>query len=133
METLKVGMTHEHSLTVTDELCTKRGEYLVFSTPAMTRFVEMTASRLIAPHLKPGQGQVGTQVNIRHTAPTAAGSKVRCVAELTGIDRRKLMFSVKVFDDVEQIGEAEHERFVIDLERYMARLKAKIEAKRTAA
>jgi predicted thioesterase len=32
-----------------------------------------------------------------------------------------------VFDDVEQVGEAEHERFVVDLDRYMARLKAKIE------
>ena len=32
-----------------------------------------------------------------------------------------------MFDDVEQVGEAEHERFVIDLDKYMARLKAKIE------
>ena len=95
----------------------------------MTQFVEMTSQELMRPHLKPGQGQVGTAVNIRHMAPTPLGKKVRCEAELIAIDRRKIMFKARVFDDVEQVGEAEHERFVIDLDKYMARLKAKIENK----
>ena len=112
---------------VTAELCTSRGEYQMFSTPGMTRFVEMTAHKLIEPHLKPGQGQVGLQVNIRHMAPTPIGKKVRCETELIAIDRRKLTFKMKVFDDVEQVGEAEHDRYVVDLDKYMARLKAKIE------
>jgi len=33
---------------------------------------------------------------------------------------------VKVYDDVEQVGEAEHDRFVIDLDKYFERLKKKI-------
>jgi predicted thioesterase len=77
--------------------------------------------------LKAGQGQVGLQVNIRHMAPTPIGKKVRCEAELVTVDRRKLTFKCKVFDDVEQVGEAEHDRFVIDLDKYMAKLKAKVE------
>jgi predicted thioesterase len=52
---------------------------------------------------------------------------VRCEAELVAIDRRKLTFKMKVFDDVEQVGEAEHDRFIIDLDKYMAKLKSKIE------
>jgi fluoroacetyl-CoA thioesterase len=126
MDTLKVGMKDEQVWEVTDDLCTTRGEYRVFSTPSMTRFVEMTANKLVGPHLKPGQGQVGVEVNIRHMAPTPAGKKVRCEVELTAIDRRKLTFKMKVFDDIEQVGEAEHERFVVDLDKYMARLKKKI-------
>ena len=35
---------------------------------------------------------------------------------------------VKVYDEVEQVGEADHERFVIDLDKYMERLRKKIEA-----
>jgi predicted thioesterase len=93
----------------------------------MTYFVEMTAHKLVEPHLQPGQGQVGLQVNIRHMAPTPLGKKVRCEAELVAVDRRKLTFKCKVFDDVEQVGEAEHDRFVIDLDKYMAKLKAKVE------
>src|SRR3970040_577487 len=127
MDTLKVGMKGEQVWEVTRELCTARGDYLVFSTPSMTRFVEMTSQELAKPHLKPGQGQVGTVVNIRHMGPTPIGKKVRCEAELVAIDRRRLTFKAKVFDDVEQVGEAEHERFVIDLDKYMARLKAKVE------
>ena len=127
MDTLKVGMRDELEWEVTENLTTARGNYRVFSTPSMTYFVEMTAHKLVGPHLKPGQGQVGLQVNIRHMAPTPIGKKVRCETELTAIDRRKLTFKMKVYDDVEQIGEAEHDRYVVDLDKYMARLKAKIE------
>ena len=127
MDTLKVGMKDELVWEVTPELCTSRGDYQVFSTPGMTRFVEMTAHKLIGPHLKPGQGQVGLQVNIRHMAPTPIGKQVRCETELVAMDRRKLTFKMKVFDEVEQVGEAEHERYIIDLDKYMARLKAKVD------
>lgn len=128
METLKIGMKHTLEWVVEEKLTTQRGGYRVFSTPSMTLLVEMTAHHLVAPHLKPGQGQVGTLVTIRHLAPTPMGKKVRAEAELTGIDRRRLTFKVKVTDDVEQVGEAEHERFVIDEAKYVERLRKKIEA-----
>ena len=128
MDSLKVGMKHAQEWEVTEARCTSRGDYKVFSTPSMTQFVEMTAQALAAPHLKPGQGQVGTMVTIRHLAPTPMGKKVRADVELTGIDRRRLIFKVKVFDDVEQVGEADHERFVIDEDKYIERLRKKIEA-----
>lgn len=128
METLQVGMKDTLEWEVTEKLCTTRGEYRVFSTPSMTLFVEMAAHKLVAPHLKDGQGQVGLSVNIRHLAPTPLGKKVRADVELTNIDRRRLAFKVKVFDDVEQVGEAEHERFVIDVDKYTERLKKKIGA-----
>ncbi len=126
MDTLKVGMKHALEWEVTEKLCITRGGYQVFSTPSMTLFVEMAAQKLAAPHLKPGQGQVGLSVNIRHLAPTPIGKRVRAEVELVGIDRRKLAFKVKVFDEIEQVGEAEHERFVIDEDKYIERLKKKI-------
>ena len=132
MDTLKVGMRDEMVWEVTEDLCTSRGDYRVFSTPGMTRFVEMTAHQLVGPHLKPTQGQVGLRVDIRHMAPTPIGKQVRCEVELTAIDRRKLTFKMKVYDEVEQIGEAHHERYIVDLDKYMARLKAKIDGAATA-
>ena len=126
MDTLKVGMKHTLEWEVTEKYCTARGDYKVFSTPSMTLLVEMASHQLAAPHMKPGQGQVGLSVNIRHLAPTPIGKKVRADAELVAIDRRKLTFKVTVHDDVEQVGEAEHERFVIDVDKYVERLKKKI-------
>lgn len=128
MDTLKTGMKETLVWTVTENLCTTRGDYQVFSTPSMTLFVEMAAHKLALPHLKPGQGQVGVVVNIRHLAPTPIGKEVRAEVELTGVERRKLTFRVDVFDDAEKIGEATHERFVVDLDKYMAKLKAKLGA-----
>jgi predicted thioesterase len=128
MDTLRVGMKHSQEWEVTEARCTSRGDYKVFSTPSMTQLVESTANQLAAPHLKPGQGQVGIVVTVRHLGPTPLGKKVRAEAELVAIDRRKLAFKVKVFDDVEQVGDAEHERFVIDVDKYIERLKKKISA-----
>jgi len=128
MDTLRVGMKHSQEWEVTEARCTSRGDYKVFSTPSMTQLVESTANQLAAPHLKPGQGQVGVVVTVRHLGPTPMGKKVRAEAELVAIDRRKLAFKVKVFDDVEQVGDAEHERFVIDVDKYIERLRKKIGA-----
>jgi len=127
MDTLNVGMKHTQEWVVEEKHTTLRGGYRVFSTPSMTQLVESTANRLAAPHLKPGQGQVGILVTVRHMGPTPMGKKVRAEAELVAIDRRKLTFKVKVFDDVEQVGEAEHERFVIDEDKYIERLKKKLD------
>ena len=61
--------------------------------------------------------------------PTPIGKKVRAEAELIAIDRRSLSFKVKVFDDTEQVGESEHGRFVVDLDKYFERLDKKLASK----
>ena len=126
MDTLKVGMKHTEEWKVTEERTTQRGPYKVFATWAMTHFVEMVASNLVRPHLKPDQGQVGVSIAVRHMGPTPLGKTVRGEAELVAIDRRRLSFKVKVFDDVEQVGESDHDRFIVDLDKYFARLDQKL-------
>jgi fluoroacetyl-CoA thioesterase len=125
MDTLEVGMKDVLEWDVTEKLTTTRGDYKVFSTPSMCLFAEMAAHKLVEPHLKPGQGQVGLTVNIRHMAPTPIGKRVRAEVELTAIDRRRLTFHVNIHDDTEQVGEVIHERFVIDVDKYIERLKKK--------
>lgn len=127
MDTLKVGMKNTLEWEVTEQYTTARGEFKVFSTPSMVLLAEMAAHQLAAPHLPPGEGQVGISVFIRHLAATPLGKKVRAEATLTGIDRRKLAFDVNVYDDVEQVGEVKHERFVIDVDKYTERLRKKIQ------
>ncbi len=126
MDTLKVGMKHTETWEITEDRTTQRGDYKVFATWSMTRLVESAASGLVGKHLKPGQGQVGVSITVRHMGPTPIGKTVRAEAELIAIDRRRLSFKVKVFDDTEQVGESEHDRFVVDLDRYFATLKQKL-------
>ena len=119
-------MKHAQEWVVEERHTTQRGDYRVFSTPSMTQLVESTANQLAAPHLKPGQGQVGVVVTVRHLGPTPMGKRVRAEAELVAIDRRRLTFKVKVYDDAEQVGEADHDRFVIDLDKYYEKLQKKL-------
>ena len=72
MDTLKVGMTHTEVWEITEERTTQRGEYKVFATWSMTRLVESAASGLVAAHLKPGQGQVGVSITVRHMGPAVS-------------------------------------------------------------
>jgi fluoroacetyl-CoA thioesterase len=128
MNTLTVGMTYVAEREVTEAMTTRRGDFRVFSTPNMVQFCEASAGELVAPHLAEGQGQVGAVVTIRHMGPTPMGKRVRAEVELTGIDRRRLTFKIKVFDDVEQVGECDHERFIVDLDKYFDRLRKKLGA-----
>ncbi|MNC92713.1 Fluoroacetyl-CoA thioesterase [compost metagenome] len=58
-------------------------------------------------------------------APTPIGRRVRAAVELTAIERRKLTFHINIHDDTEQVGEVTHERFIIDVDKYIERLKQK--------
>ena len=108
MDTLRVGMKDTLEWEVTERLTTLRGELKVFSTPSMCQLAETACNKLIAPHLKPGQGQVGISIFIKHMAATPMGKMARAEAELTDIDRRRLVFHVQIFDDVEQVGDVIH-------------------------
>ena len=128
MESLKAGLRGRFEMKVEREHCTSRGGPWVFSTPAMLLFVERSCHELVTPHLGANANTVGTVVTLRHLAPTLEGMGVRAEIELTEVDRRRLKFSVKVYDDLELIGECEHERFVIDVDKTAERLAKKAQA-----
>lgn len=118
---IEPGLTHEMTLTVrqADTAGADRsGLPEVFSTPRLVSWLEWTAHQAIEPLLAPGQASVGARVDIRHLAATPVGMQVRLRAELIEVDRRRLKFRVEAWDEVEKIAEGEHERFIIDSERF---------------
>ncbi len=125
---LQIGIKGFGEAVVTEALTAKAmgsGELPVYATPAMAALVEETAWRSVAPALEPGQGTVGTKLDIAHLAATPLGRKVRCETILTEIDRRRLVFSAEVFDESGKIGEGTHERFIVDNERFLAKANAR--------
>ena len=127
---IEPGLTHERTLTVqpADTARHSGGETLppVLSTPRMIGQMEQTAHRAVLPFLAEGQTTVGTMVNIKHLAATPVGMTVRFRAELLEIDRRRLVFKVEAWDEVELVGEGLHERFIIDEARFIAKLEEKL-------
>ena len=60
-----------------------------------------------------------------HEAATPVGFTVTARIELVAVEGKKLVFEVEAHDGKERIARGRHERFVIDRERFDARLAAK--------
>ena len=90
----------------------------VYSTPRLTALIELASYKIIKPHLPSGYSAVGTIVNLKHLAATPVGMKVWAISTVVGIDRRRISFRVEAFDEKEKIGETEHERFIIESEKF---------------
>jgi fluoroacetyl-CoA thioesterase len=115
-DTLKIGLEHIHKYRVPEN---KTVPFLypeapafqempkVFATGFMVGLFEWACIEAMAPHLDPGEGSVGTLVNVTHTAATPPGIEGR--------------------DEVEVIGKGTHERFTVDFAKFNARV-----AKKTA-
>jgi fluoroacetyl-CoA thioesterase len=97
----------------------------VLATPVMIMMMENAALNAIRPFLEPGESAVGTIVNVQHLAATPVGQMVQAYAEVTEWDGRRVAFTVSARDEREEIGKGTHERMVIDLKRFGARLAAK--------
>ena len=126
---LTKGIVGNKELTVTmDKTAAAVGSGLldVFATPQMIALMEATASESVAPYLDEGCSSVGTLVNVSHVAATPVGMKVRCESELAEVEGRKLIFTVKAYDECGLIGEGMHERFIIFSEKFMAKTNAKL-------
>ena len=123
-----LGLTGEASIEVVPEVTAHHmgsGTIRVFATPQMVLLMERAAVAALAPHLAPGQQSVGTMINVRHLAATPLGATVTARAELIAIDGRRLTFRVSAHDGTELIGEGAHERALIDLARFEAKVAAK--------
>ncbi len=122
---LTPGLTGEATTTVVHEntaAAVGAGGVEVFGTPMMIALMEMAAWRAVEDKLEPGLVTVGTHVNVKHLGATPLGQQVRATAELREADGRRLVFKVEAYDERQKIGEGTHERFIVQLERFLSRL-----------
>ncbi len=98
----------------------------VFATPWMVALMENAAVQAVQSALAPGEGTVGTRLDVTHDAATPVGMRVWAEAEVTAVEGRKLTFAVSAFDEAGKIGGGTHERFVIQTDKFLARAQAKL-------
>jgi fluoroacetyl-CoA thioesterase len=97
----------------------------VYSTPYLVRDIELTCRNRLLDHCDAGGDSVGTDVNIKHLAPTLLGMTVEIKATIAAVDGRKVAFDVLASDGIDQICTGTHGRFVVDVKKTVERLKAK--------
>lgn len=123
---LKPGLTGTAATIVRETntaLAMGSGSLLVFATPSMIALMEQAACNAVAACLDDESSSVGTLINITHDAATGMGKKVKATATLKEVQGRKLVFEVTAADEDKQIGKGTHERFIINKEKFMAKLK----------
>lgn len=131
-ETLKPGIKYEHKFLVPSSktvpaLYPEAEEFLampeVFATGFLVGFLEWACIKCINPHIDwPKEQTVGTHINVTHQAATPPGLEVTATVELIEVDGRRLVFQVEAHDSVEVISKGRHERFIINKEKFDAKL-----------
>jgi len=127
-EELKPGLTNEMERETTAEMSAQKvypHVPNVYATRAMVGHFEEVCADLVLPHLGEGEQTVGIGMKFKHLAATPLGMKVRFTAKLVEVEGKKLTFEVEGFDEVDKIGEAIHERFIINAEKFNSKVAEK--------
>ena len=127
-QNLRVGLVGETEVLVSDQNTAERfgnPGTKVFATPMLVSIMEEASIHAISTYLDESEGTVGTRVDIQHLAATPIGMKVKARATLVEIKGKKLVFQVEAFDDIEKVGTAIHERFIIDKTKFFAKIELK--------
>lgn len=104
----------------------------VFATGFMVGLMEWTCLHIIAPHLEEGEGSLGVHINVSHVAATVPGQTVTVDAECMKVAGRRLHFHVKAHDGIDLIGEGEHQRMVVNWDKFEQRVNEKAKLARLA-
>ena len=132
--TLKPGLTHRVTYRVAERTTVPQTypEFpvitampKVFATGFMIILMECACTELLAEHLDGGEGSVGVHVDVSHIAATPVGMTVTVDTECVQIVERRVGFRVRAHDGLDLIGEGRHDRFVVDWDKFNARVAAK--------
>ena len=122
---MEIGLKYQSRVVVSEDntaLKLGSGDMEVFATPAMIALMENAAMNAVASSLDEGATTVGTMMRSSHVKASAVGATITAEAELIAADGRRLTFAVKAWDEQGIIGEGEHERFIVDRERFLNKL-----------
>lgn len=103
----------------------------VFATGYMVGLMECCCIRSLACALEPGEGSLGTLINVTHVAPTPPGGRVTVTATVEEVAGRKIVWRIVARDDIDVIGEGKIGRAVVQWERFnqmVAKKKEKIDS-----
>ena len=127
---VQVGLKNTVSEEVTEEKTARAmgsGSLPVYATPAMTCLMEKAATEAVEALVPEGWTTVGISLHVAHTAATPVGLTVRAEAEVTAVEGRKIIFTVRAYDEQGEIGVGSHERFAVAKEKFLAKAAAKVQ------
>ena len=101
----------------------------VLCTPWLIWFLEHAARAAVLPLLEPGESTVGTEVQVRHLAPTPVGQVVTCRVRVLFAESSEVSFQLEAHDERERIARGSHRLRVIRVDRFAHRVGQKAKGK----
>jgi fluoroacetyl-CoA thioesterase len=129
MESIQSGATGNAQILVGEEHTAPRvgsGKVHVLATPVMINLIEAAALAAIEHLLPAGHQSLGTRLDVRHIAATPVGMKAFAKAVVQSVSGRTVTFRVEARDEKELIGDGTHERVVVNVAKFDARVRRKL-------
>jgi fluoroacetyl-CoA thioesterase len=126
---IRPGLSGTAELVVGEEHTAPRvgsGKVHVLATPVMINLIEAAALAAIEHLLPAGYQSLGTRLDVRHIAATPVGMRVRAFAIVESISDRTVRFKVEARDEKDLIGDGMHERVVVNVAKFDARVQKKL-------
>ncbi len=98
----------------------------VYSTPKLLYDIEIACRDLLLEHVETGKDSVGTRVELDHVGATLLGMWVEITVTLVDINGPAVGFEFSARDSVEVVARGKHNRYVVDVEKTVQRLKNKL-------
>ena len=102
------------------------GSLRVYATPCMAALMEGAACEALEGFLSEDQTTVGIELNLKHVAATPVGMEVRAEAEITAVECKIISFTITAYDEAGKIGEAEHKRAIVNVQKFLDKTYAKL-------
>jgi predicted thioesterase len=121
----KIGTAHELQFVVEQKHLIDFGTDgmpAVLSTPQLIGQLERTARKALEPFLEPDERSVGTEIELRHLAPTPLGAQITCIARVFQVDGSKVHFQIEARERGELIARGLHKRAIIRTDKFAAQL-----------
>lgn len=122
-EDIRAGLENRAEMIVTENDTAakyKSGALEVFATPGMIALMECSSFGLLEKY---GAASVGTEINVQHLRACLPGTKVWADAIITEVNGNWVKFDVAAYDEKGEIGKGTHTRYIVDAEKFMAKLK----------
>jgi len=109
MRSIPEGFQQTLTVLVTEEMTVDFGElgavHPVYATYWMARHFEEAGRKIILPFLEEGEGGIGTDVQVTHTASALPGMTVTVTATFERMEGRRIVCSVRAVSELgDEIG-----------------------------
>ncbi|MHA0035692.1 thioesterase family protein [Deinococcus sp. PESE-13] len=122
MQTIPEGFTQTLEVTVTDEMTVDFAElgrvHPVYATYWLGKHFEEAGRKIILPFLDGGEGGIGSQLEVYHTASALPGMRVTVTATLDRVEGRRIHATLRAVNELgDELGHGSTTQVVLSQAR----------------